>query len=68
VPPLADSLYQAGVSFYRAKKLDEAISILRQAVASNPNHVAANQLLTEILLTQNKMSEARELLEKLYKH
>jgi tetratricopeptide (TPR) repeat protein len=37
-------------------------------VASNPNHVAANQLLTEILLTQNKISEAHELLEKLYEY
>jgi tetratricopeptide (TPR) repeat protein len=68
IQPLANNLYQAGVDFYSAEKLDEAIPILRLAIKLNPNCAAANQLLVEILLTQNKISEARELLKEVYEH
>ena len=68
VEPTADSLYQTGLGFYRVGQLDASLTFLRQAVASNPNHVGANQLLAEILLKQGLISEARELLEKLYQH
>ena len=68
IEPTADSLYQTGLGFYRVGQLDVSLTFLRQAVASNPNHVGANQLLAEILLKQGLISEARELLEKLYKH
>jgi tetratricopeptide (TPR) repeat protein len=68
IEPTADSLYQTGLGFYRVGQVDVSLTFLRQAVVSNPNHVSANQLLAEILLKQGQVSEARELLEKLYKH
>ncbi|EDN71117.1 conserved hypothetical protein [Beggiatoa sp. PS] len=68
IKPTADSLYQTGLGFYRVGQLNVSITFLRLAVASNPNHVSANQLLAEILLAQEKIDKAREFLEKLYKY
>jgi len=68
IQSLADNLYQAGVGFYQVGKLDEAISILWQAINSNPNHGGASQLLAEILLAQNKVTEACDVLENLYEY
>ncbi len=68
IEPAADSLYQHGLKYYQSGKLDASLTFIRPAVASNPNHVAANQLLAEILLTQDKISEACDVLENLYKY
>lgn len=68
VEPVAESLYQAAVGLYRSKQLEQAIAPLRQAVALNPNHVRANQLLADILLAQGKPDEAIQLLERLYEY
>lgn len=64
--PVADGLYQAGLGSYRAGNLEDALTYLRQADRLNPNHLAANQLLAEILLARNQPNEAREILERLY--
>jgi tetratricopeptide (TPR) repeat protein len=66
--PVANNLYKAGEGFYNSSQLDAALSSLREAIRVNPNHVSANQLLAEILLTQKKADEARKILEKLYKY
>lgn len=66
VEPVADLIYQAGVGLYRVGKLEDALSKVREAVKLNPNHLAANQLLAEILLAQNQPNEARDILERLY--
>jgi tetratricopeptide (TPR) repeat protein len=65
VEPIAESLYRAGLGFYRNEQFDRAISSLRQAVGLNPNHVRASQLLADILLAQGQPAEAQQLLERL---
>jgi formylglycine-generating enzyme required for sulfatase activity len=65
IQPAADSLSRASESFYQQGDLTRAEDYLRQAIGINPNHVRANQLLSEILLSSNRLDEAREKLEKL---
>ncbi len=68
IEPVAENFYQAGLGLYRSGQLDQAIAPLRQAVAINPSHVGANQLLADILLAQGQPGEARQLLERLYEY
>ena len=68
IAPIAENLYQAGLGYYRGGQLDQAVGSLRQAVGLNPNHVRANQLLADILLAQGQLSEAQQLLERLYEY
>ncbi|RKZ92237.1 MAG: hypothetical protein DRR19_04835 [Candidatus Parabeggiatoa sp. nov. 1] len=42
IEPVADDLYNAANRFYANHKLDDALTLLRQAVSLNPNHVGAN--------------------------
>ncbi len=66
IEPVAQNLYQAGRGLYQSQKLQDAIAPLRQALGLNPNHLGANQLLAEILLSQGRLEDARQLLDKLY--
>jgi tetratricopeptide (TPR) repeat protein len=68
VEPVAEDLYQAASKLYRGGQLDQAAGLLRQAVALNPNHVRANQLLADILLAHDKPDDAMQLLERLYEY
>jgi tetratricopeptide (TPR) repeat protein len=68
IEPVANDFYNAGLGLYRRSQLDEALTPLRQAVNLNPNHGGANQLLAEILLAQYKVTEACDVLEKLYEY
>ncbi len=66
IEPVAENLYQAALGLYQGGQLDQAVALLRQAIALNPNHVRANQLLADILLAQGQASEALQLLERLH--
>lgn len=68
IEPVAENFYRAALGLYRGGKLDEAGGTLRQAIELNPNHVAANQLLADILLAQGQPDEARQILERLYEY
>ncbi len=68
IEPVAENFYRAALGLYRGGKLEEASVPLRQAIELNPNHVAANQLLADILLAQTHADEARQLLERLYEY
>jgi signal transduction histidine kinase len=68
IEPVAENLYQAALGLYQGGQLDQAVALLRQATALNPNHVRANQLLADILLAQGELGEARQLLERLYEY
>jgi tetratricopeptide (TPR) repeat protein len=69
IDTVADNFYKCGLELYRQKQLEEeALASLKQAVKFNPNHLGAHQLQAEILLAQDKVNEARELLEKLYEY
>jgi len=68
IEPVAENLYQAALGLYQGGQLDQAVALLRQAIALNPNHVRANQLLADILLAQEQAGEARQLLERLYEY
>ncbi len=68
VEPVADNLYKASLGLYRSSQLEAALPIMRQAVALNPNHVGANQLLADILLAQSQPLEAHDILERLYQY
>ena len=64
--PVADNLSKAAQGLYELGRLEEATGLLQQAVAQNPNHLRANELLGEIYITQNQWDEARKLYERLY--
>lgn len=67
IDPAADHLYQLAKVYYELKHdVGAATEFLNRALALNPNHVAANQLLAEILLTNGNVEEARQLMEQLY--
>jgi tetratricopeptide (TPR) repeat protein len=68
IEPVAESLYQAAMGLYRGGQLEQAVALLRQAIALNPNHVGVNQLLADILLAQGQADGARQLLERLYEY
>ncbi len=68
IEPAAQNLYRAARGLYRSEKLQDAIAPLRQALSLNPNHLGANQLLADILLSQGRLGEARQLLDKLYEY
>jgi formylglycine-generating enzyme required for sulfatase activity len=65
VQPLAENLYNAASSYYEDGDFKEAETTLKQALRANPNHIRANELLAELLISQDRLGEARDLLEKL---
>jgi tetratricopeptide (TPR) repeat protein len=65
IQPVAENLFQAASGFYESSDLAQAKPLLMQAIRLNPNHVRANELLGEILISEGKYADARELLEKL---
>ena len=68
IEPVAQNFYAAAQGLYQAGELEQSISPLRQAISLNPNHLGATQLLAEILLSQNEIDEAHQLLERLYEY
>ena len=68
VRPLAENLFSAAYAFYQSGDFAQAVPLLRQAVAVNPNHLRANQLLAEILLAQGALPDARQILETLFEY
>lgn len=63
IEPAAENLYQAASAIYRGGQLEQAIAPLQQAISLNPNHIGANQLLADILITQDQPGEAIQLLK-----
>ena len=68
IEPVAENLYQAALGLYQGGELEGAVDLLRRAVALNPNHVRANQLLADILLAKGNTSDAVDLLDRLYEY
>lgn len=68
IEPVAENLYQAALGLYQGNELEGAVDLLRRAIALNPNHVRANQLLADILLAQGDAKEATQLLERLFEY
>jgi tetratricopeptide (TPR) repeat protein len=66
IEPVADDLFKAAQRLHANRDFDAALTTLRQAVTSNPNHVKANLLLADILLARGEPKEAYNKLEKLY--
>jgi tetratricopeptide (TPR) repeat protein len=64
----AYNLFQAAQSLYNTREYEGALNYLRQAVNKNPDHLRANKLLATILLEQNQIDEACEVLEQLRKY
>ena len=57
-------LLSAGVAYLRAKKSDEADTVLRRAIAIAPSEIKAYQYLaTQILAPQGKLGQAKILVE-----
>ncbi|HEW91740.1 MAG: hypothetical protein DRR16_26245 [Candidatus Parabeggiatoa sp. nov. 3] len=67
VEPRANKLYDVATDYYYTNQSDEAFPYLQKVINLNPYHVGATQLLADILLEQQKVNEAREVLEKLSK-
>ncbi len=65
IQPVAENMFQAAKGLYGAGKLDDAESQLKQSLGLNPNHLRANELLAEILISQDRLEEAKKLLENL---
>ncbi|MCB0127217.1 MAG: AAA family ATPase, partial [Caldilineaceae bacterium] len=68
VQPAAENLFLAAYAFYQAGQLEDALPLLRQVVTLNPNHVRGALVLSEILLAQNEVDEAQQLLESLHQY
>jgi WD40 repeat protein/tetratricopeptide (TPR) repeat protein len=68
VNPLANSLYEGGYGYYRKGEPEEATTLLRRAVANNPNHSNARMLLAQIFVEQNQIADAVTELEQAYRY
>jgi tetratricopeptide (TPR) repeat protein len=68
VVPLADTLYLSGNGFYRQRDLDNAYTLLQQALRLNPNHLKARLLLGQLLVEQGKLEEAVRELKQAYSY
>lgn len=68
VVPFAETLYRGGEGWYRQRKLAEATSQLRQALAINPNHLKARLLLGQVLLEQDQLDAAIVELQQAYQY
>jgi hypothetical protein len=66
--PVAANMFREAYTHYQHGSLDLAVPLLRQAIALNPNHLQANQLLAEILLAQGEVYKARQMLENLVEY
>lgn len=66
IEPLADNLYNAARILYNDNKLQEAEVELRRVLNLNPNHSGARELLAELLLFNNRWTEAQTELETLF--
>ncbi len=68
IQPLAESLFLTANHDYQEGNFEKAAPILKKAIRLNPNHLQANILLAEILLVQGDITQARQLLDSLYKY
>jgi len=68
IDPVADKLFQAGLDLYQNGDLTDAVQKLSKATRLNPSHLAAQQLLADILLAQGETQKAKDLLESLYNY
>ena len=68
IQPVAENLFQAAYAFYQGGRLKEALPLLQQVVRMNPNHQRGTLLLAQILLTQDQLDEALQLLENLFQY
>ncbi len=68
IDPVADKLFHTGLELYQDGELSEAVKKLNEATRLNPSHLAAQQLLADILLAQGNTQKAKELLESLYNY
>jgi len=66
IDPVAENIFQGAVALHKEAKLELSAKQLREAIALNPNHLGAHQLLADILLALGQVLEAKALLEKLY--
>lgn len=66
VQPLAESLYNAALGYYEKEEYSEAEKSLQAALRANPSHIRANEMLADLLIVQNRLESARQLLEALY--
>jgi tetratricopeptide (TPR) repeat protein len=64
--PRAETLYQAGKWDYEAGDIDKAEARLSEALAINPSHARASELLADILISRQQWERARALLEQLH--
>ncbi len=63
--PVADNLYRAGRGLFEGGNLDDAATLLQQALKLNPSHLGALELLGELYLAQDNLDAAQEALETL---
>ena len=68
IQPAADVLFQAANKLYMSGSLEEVEDLLRRAIVLNPNHLRANELLAQILLSHKRLDEAQLLLERLLRY
>ena len=65
VQPLAENLFQSAQGFYSSGNMEQAEDLAQRAINLNPNHLKANELLAEILISRNDFEAAQGVLEKL---
>ena len=66
ITPVSDNLVQAAYVLFKQGDIQEAAQAGRQAVKLNPDHIEASQLLADILVAQDNINEALQLLKGLY--
>ena len=67
IEPVAENLFQAAKGMFQGQHVETAFIYAQQSVNLNPNHIGANELLGDILISKGNWDGAYTILKKLYK-
>jgi tetratricopeptide (TPR) repeat protein len=68
LPQVSDFLYQAAYRLFQTNRIEDAIQVGQHIIQIYPEHIEANQMVADILITQDHCIEAQKILEQLYKN
>ncbi|KPA12526.1 hypothetical protein MHK_007262 [Candidatus Magnetomorum sp. HK-1] len=66
LPQVSDYLFQAAYQLFQINRIDDAIQVGQHIINIHPEHIEANQMVADIMITQDRCIEAQKILENLY--
>jgi lipopolysaccharide biosynthesis regulator YciM len=67
IPLVSDYLYQAASHLFQSHRVNDALEVGRHIIRIHPKHIEANQMVADILISQDHCIQAQKILEQLFK-